>query len=498
MDADWLIDLILADADQSGSRSFEQRTYRDEPILRPASQIKASLPQPIREARRFAREANPWSTSGNAVFAAQARMLATYTDDSVFTGEYQRYFPTYESMSDEQLRGYFGFRTRVRSGETPHGPISFVYVLVYELLHLIGAADAEDAFRQLCALRANYGKLDYNLDHQLAVWLWDFVIYYHLPVERLAGLPDYERLSAAQTLTDCKTAQDDTLAAALILLSPYHVERSRFYKTHKAEFCEALCIAYRSYADYYLTHRYRPLSESYFGRCYFERCRMFAGAVFSDECSTQEETFVINDLCKYRCVNRNWSRDSIVLPPAKPQALGKFIKTVDAELRDAYHDPHPIQSDLETAYIRSIIRAAVAESIRAKQEREKPKLVIDFSKLDSIRSDADFTRDQLLTEDETADEADTPDSNEPSACESIQAEPASELPLNEAEAAFLRCLLDGGDWKDAAAKANLMPSILADQINEKLYDLFADTVIVFDGDRPMILDDYFEELRGSL
>ena len=498
MDADWLIDLIVNDAEKNGSRSFENRTYRDEPILRPASEIKPGFPQPLREARRFARESDQWRTSGNAVFAAQARMLANYQDDAVYAGAFQRYFPTYESMNDEQLRGYFGFRTRLRGGETPAGPISFVYVHIYELLHLIGAADAQDAFRQLLSLREQYGTLDFNLNQQLTEWLWDFVIYYQLPVEYLKGLPKYDLLAAAQTLTDWQSAEDADLAAALILLSPYQVIRSRFYKSHSAEFSEALCAAYRAYADYYQKHRSRPLAESYFGRCYFERCRLFAGAVFSDERSMEETEYQINALCKYRCVNRNWSRDSIVLPPPKPKALGVFVKAVDAEMRTAFHDPHPIQSNLKAAYTRTLIRDAVAECIRAKQEREKPKIVIDFSKLDAIRSDAAITRDQLLTEEETAEDL-APCAPEPPAAEETPPAPFTcDLPIDAAEAAFLRCLLDGGDWKAAAAKTNLMPSVLADRINETLFDYFADTVIVFDGDRPMIPDDYIEELRGSL
>ena len=492
MDADWLIDLVVSDDPRDG-RDYARQPYRDEPIRPQASDRAATLPQPLREARRYARESNPWQTSGNAVFAAQAKMLADYEDDTVFTGTFQRYFPTYESMSDAQLRGYFGFRTRLRRGETPKAPVSFVYVHVYELLHLIGAADAHDAFRQLQALLAAYGTLDYNLHHQLTEWLWDFVVYYHLPVDDLNGLPNYDRLAAAQTLTDWETAPDDALASALILLSPYQVERSRFYKSHSAEFREALCLAYRAYAAYYQSHRARALSESWFGRCYFERCRLFAGAVFCDERSLQEDSYEINALCSYRCVNRNWSRNSIVLPPAKPQALGSFIKTVDAQLRIAYNDPHPIRSETETAHLRELIRDAVAQSMQAKREREQPKLEFDFSKLDAIRSDADHTRDQLLTEEETAEDA------EPIAQETVEApanQPSNALPIDEAEAAFLRCLLDGGDWKAAAARANEMPSILADTINEKLFDLFADTVIVFDGDRPEIPEDYIEELRG--
>ena len=41
-----------------------------------------------------------------------------------------------------------------------------------------------------------------------------------------------------------------------------------------------------------------------------------------------------------------------------------------------------------------------------------------------------------------------------------------------------------------------MPSLLADAINEKLFDLFGDTVLAFDGDTPEPVEDYIEELKG--
>ena len=40
-----------------------------------------------------------------------------------------------------------------------------------------------------------------------------------------------------------------------------------------------------------------------------------------------------------------------------------------------------------------------------------------------------------------------------------------------------------------------MVSILADSINEKLFDLFGDTVIDFSADSPELIEDYTDELR---
>ena len=41
-----------------------------------------------------------------------------------------------------------------------------------------------------------------------------------------------------------------------------------------------------------------------------------------------------------------------------------------------------------------------------------------------------------------------------------------------------------------------MPSILADSINEKLFDFFGDTVIDMSTDVPELIEDYIDELQG--
>ena len=43
-----------------------------------------------------------------------------------------------------------------------------------------------------------------------------------------------------------------------------------------------------------------------------------------------------------------------------------------------------------------------------------------------------------------------------------------------------------------------MVSILADSINEKLFDSVGDTVIEFSGDTPVIIGDYSDELKTMI
>ena len=78
----------------------------------------------------------------------------------------------------------------------------------------------------------------------------------------------------------------------------------------------------------------------------------------------------------------------------------------------------------------------------------------------------------------------------------VPAAPLPEVPgcpLNGQELRFLRCLLTGEptDW---LRQEGGLPAVLADSINEKLYDTFADTVLTVE-DCPTVIEDYADELK---
>ncbi|MCD8022935.1 MAG: hypothetical protein LUF30_08195 [Lachnospiraceae bacterium] len=63
---------------------------------------------------------------------------------------------------------------------------------------------------------------------------------------------------------------------------------------------------------------------------------------------------------------------------------------------------------------------------------------------------------------------------------------------------FMQLLLYDGNWKGYLSEKHIMVSVLAEAINEQLYDEFADVVIEFDGDVPVIVEDYLDDLKGMI
>ena len=157
-------------------------------------------------------------------------------------------------------------------------------------------------------------------------------------------------------------------------------------------------------------------------------------------------------------------------------------------MRQKYGYKHLLAPGETPKIILSIIEKEIDAYLDEKKQRAKPRIELDFSKLSGIRQAAAVTRDRLMTdsEREPAEEAcPGPTVQEPSDHGTL---------LDGTERAFLTCLLQGGDWRKAAG--NVMPSLLADAINEKLFDRFGDTIIEFDGDAPILVGDYIEELKG--
>ena len=197
-----------------------------------------------------------------------------------------------------------------------------------------------------------------------------------------------------------------------------------------------------------------------------------------------------------------------------------------------------------------VIDQAIDEIERARLIASRPHITIDMHELARIRHDADITRDALIVDEQDAQAESTTDSTiEPSAEQPAvprQTEQAG-APPNEAETTsapqltpipapaetlasmpvsasmpaptpapapmpaiphdgtttdpehfLVRSLLNHEPYEDELHRRHESVSMLVDRINERMMDDIGDTVIEFDGDRPVIIEDYEDDLRQWL
>lgn len=191
-----IISKIMEDLRQKNSRNFSEKIYTDQPILIPASKMKNFTPPKYREMKAIARSYHSLDMSTAEIFYKQAKFMEAFEDDYEYYGDFVRYYPTYRDMNDDQLRGYFSWRTKIRHRQYDPAPLAFAFVYIYELLNGVGSTDPKDGFVKLQDFRENFGKIDNRIENYMKLWLNDFAVYYDLDPELIADLArtDFEKM----------------------------------------------------------------------------------------------------------------------------------------------------------------------------------------------------------------------------------------------------------------------------------------------------------------
>ena len=172
-----------------------------------------------------------------------------------------------------------------------------------------------------------------------------------------------------------------------------------------------------------------------------------------------------------------------------------MLKTIDCLMRQRYDFGCPINHEIETKLVLKIINKEIDKLLGEKKKNPPVVINIDVSKLGEIRAAADITRDRLIVDDETELEEYKEPAKE---TEEMTEQVGNGTVLDDGEYEIMRCLLYGGDFAAAAKKHGKMLSVAADSINEKLFDMFGDTVIIFEDDVPVVIEDYADELKGMI
>lgn len=492
------------DRRKNAAQWFYDNIYKDEAIRPRAYQPPEKLPSMLRTARSLENKPGLCWQSRESVFLKQAKLLAGYEDDYSFSGNVVRYYPTYESLSDQELRGYFSWRTKLRRGDIQKTSLSFVFLHIYELINQIGTACPEEGYKKLQSLRKDYGGLDNSILPYLDRWMVHYVVYYNLDPQLLEDLPRV-RFDQSIDVLEAFGSSTEQISEAVTELSPKWLGRSRFYAANKADMDETIARVFRRIVRHYDSCK-RGFGEQFFGPIGSYEVRLFDTAVFCDPLERRIYEYRVDNRCSYLCRNGHWTVTQHALPPRPNAKLGDILKAIDAQLRDATGYGHPIKSELETKWILKIIAEEINALLEEKQAAEKKRLKLDFSRLDKIRADAAVTREKLIVEEES--EEDFPENVSPETflplfpgeeTDEPQQATASTLPdsdcaLGAAEYRLLQSLLYGGNLGWVQSEGHIL-SVLLDSINDKLYDVFLDTVVE---DGPSLVDDYIDELKEMI
>lgn len=475
---------------------FYGNVFTDEAIRPRASRSAEQIPSLLRTARSLENGMSGTWQSRESIFIKQAKLLANYEDDYDYSGTVVRYFPTYQSLTDQELRGYFSWRTRLRGGDIRRTSLTFAFLYIYELINQIGVADPMDGYNRLKTFESAYGQLDAGILLYLKRWLPDYVVYYGLDPNLLADTPQVIFDRSLTILDNIHCQEPAKIMYAVRQLSPRWLERSKFYSEFQSDCDTVIVRVLRRVSSHCATRCKNSFVDQYFGKSVQLQVRLFDSAIFCDPLKRRSFEYAVDERCVYRCKDGLWTVRRQVCPPRPNSKLGDLLKTIDAVMREEYAYKHPVKYETETKWLIKIIREEARGLLAEKKAAEAKKVTIDYSQLARIRQEAAITREKLIVEEEP--EAEPPEALRseypPLASSPPVPAPAGDSPLSGPEYRLLQCLLYERStvW---VRQEGYMLSVLTDSINDKLYDVFMDSVL---DDTPALVEDYIEDLKEMI
>lgn len=437
-DVKMLIERIMAEARTHQSARFSNKIYADEPILKTGRQMQNFLPDQYRKMREISRwQDDPKGGAGRwlseaELFYRQGLLMADFEDDCPYNGTFKSYFPTYNAMSDRQLRGYFTWRAQVRRGNIEETSTSFAFLYLYELICGIGVENPRDGYDKIKAFWDAYRAFEPGIDRFARVWLQDYAVFHELdpkllrdsktvafdnalielrraardlvPAPAPSGMPSARRKTSEPTLPlPPDEAHEERLMAAIDALSTYNLNNSRLDRSHHRDLCHVACAVYVRMARYYDTHRKTGIVASLFGEETAMPYTMFASAVFFAPERHEDCEYRLDPIHIYRCQNGFWECMRIHGSRQKSSKLGEMMRACDQRLRLALDPGHPLKEEKVPKYLAKIIDDEITAWLSWDAAHQPVKIDIDLSQLGHIRSAAAQTREALLIDEERED-----------------------------------------------------------------------------------------------
>lgn len=439
-DIKMLIERIMAEARTHQSARFSNEVYADEPILKTGRQMQNFLPDRYRKMREISRwQDDPKGGAGRwlseaELFYRQGLLMADFEDDCPYNGTFKSYFPTYNAMSDRQLRGYFTWRAQLRRGTVEETSTSFAFLYLYELICGIGVDNPLEGFNKIKAFWDAYRAFEPGIDRFARVWLQDYAVFHALdpkllrdsktvmfdnalielrhaardlvPAPAPSGQTPKRRKTSEPTLPlPPDEVREERLMAAINALSTYNLSNSRLDRSHHRDLRHVACAVYVRMARYYDTHRKTGIVASLFGEETAMPYTMFASAVFFAPERHEDCEYRLDPIHIYRCQNGFWECMRIHGSRQKSSKLGEMMRACDQRLRLALDPAHPLKEEKVPKYLAKIIDDEIVAWLSWDAAHQPVKIDIDLSQLGHIRSAAVQTREALLIDEEREDGA---------------------------------------------------------------------------------------------
>ena len=519
-----------------------QKTAPDRASNSATPKAKKYVPEQIRRMKNLYQYGNGSFKQICKNFYVQGKFMENYEDNVPWKGEISTYYwSTYHNLSLAQLRGYFTWRTELRKGNYQKHCETFVSMYLYELLNGIGTKSVEDSLRKMEEFETGYinsGFGDKYLRDMLHRWMLEFAVLKGLAPDITRKYADSDMLekdAAVEILHYPEKFNAQEVFNALCVFGGKKTAESKLIQERGTEAITLFAAVWRLASVQYQEDG-KKLFQLCFGRRRAQDWHPLEYTLYYDNSKKRKSVaYELNPSRSYLFKEGAWYVVTYQSYYFNRKIIVDFLHETDRRLRLYLKIRHPLKERKEAAWAVPYIEAVIEADRKAKIEAARPKISIDFSGLDKIRKDALETQDNLLTEEETQC---TPEFNavnkavrksagskkrtkENSAARkntaavlSVAASPhlASEqseaavlaapsntsVPLDGMQMQLLQMLLRGEPVRELIAAQHGMPSVIADAINEALFDLIGDTVVECDGKTITLVEDYRDNIIGIL
>lgn len=465
-------------------------------------------------------------------FIDQAKKYVNTIERQAKPMPFMQYWPTYEAMNSAQRKWYFYWRSQVRQDNYLPADLSYVFLHIYEVIHLIGFDSAKDAFKYLANIWTHYRVQHPKLDGYLIDWLADFIVVYKLPqtpmnwyshaIKRGGHLTD-QNISIEACLSDGNPNLMQMSSDMLELISGYKYTKSKFYQQYNnngtidRELRRGL-----ETIDKYLRQKHGKSLFDYYRPPDVQQIKRypFIGAVYEG----RRETINIANVPSWSSVNDLHNAITSILKYSenrlrRQQNYRGTLRGV--ELEAEWATVLDLAFPVQTGKIQKQPDVSIED--KAAFAVDTP-LTIDYSKVEALIGESDAVRDRLQVSEEDeiivsktlhveTSEAKT---NEPAPLGLNTARPvdtpihllteieevAEIIKVNETAISLLRNL-QKHSWEmyRTAAEDTLngaFLNVVLDRINERAVELLGDQLIFIEGDLLIVAEDYRDEIEHLL
>jgi hypothetical protein len=280
---------------------------------------------------------------------------------------------------------------------------------------------------------------------------------------------------------------DEEICSALNSLTGGKIEKSPVFTKDPIRGAHLFAAVWRP-MSIHCREQNRDLFTACFGKRKSYPWRPLANAVYYEQEKRSDTEYVINACRRYVYSGGAWKEeryDELFFDKYRAHAV---VNEADRQLRRHLKSGHYLREKQGEEWIRPFVEAVIRQDQEEIAEAARPKITINLSGLDKIRRDAMITRDSLLTEEETRETA-----------APLAAFTAALISTLDALHTQILVSVMRGEPVDALIRSNhLIASVVADTINEAMYDEIGDSVVECDGDDLTLVEDYREDLEFIL